>query len=261
MLLRTAPTSRRTPRSVHAMAAALCLTTALGLAGCSGDNTSDAPTNASSQETSSGGGLSQTSASPNAEASQSAGSGLATVDPNGPGSDATVWSPPDLKFHNENWSYWYQDDSVTNQEAITENGNLEGYRTYSHTCVGFARRDISIAVYNSTLDDATLSDVRVDGSIEVDDYAETARETVSLVRSDAGNLEGYNATFTGTVSDGSSTIPVTGYRFARTVKSYGLNFEVMLTCRQGTELSLEQWHEILSGIRIEGLDATTMEED
>ena len=81
-------------------------------------------------------------------------------------------------------------------------------RTYSHTCVGFARRDISIAVYNSTLDDATLSDVRVDGSIEVDDYAETARETVSLVRSDAGNLEGYNATFTGTVSDGSSTIPV-----------------------------------------------------
>ena len=105
MLLCTAPTSRRTPRSVHAMAAALCLTTALGLAGCSGDNTSDAPTNASSQETSSGGGLSQTSASPNAEASQSAGSGLATVDPNGPGSDATVWSPPDLKFYNENWSY------------------------------------------------------------------------------------------------------------------------------------------------------------
>ena len=92
----------------------------------------------------------------------------------------------------------------------------------------------------------------------VDSFTETSREKVSLVRDDGGTMEGYNITYTGTYAWADGTTAVTGYRFARAVGAAGLNFAVMLMCVDGEQLSPDQWHEVLSGIRIEGLSAGAM---
>ena len=84
---------------------------------------------------------------------------------------------------NENWDYWYQDDSVTNQDSITSRGNLEGYRTYSGRCVGFIVRDISETTHMSSLSDeeksASLAGTRPAPIACVDDLVEAGYDPIA----------------------------------------------------------------------------------
>jgi len=82
---------------------------------------------------------------------------------------------------------------------------------------------------------------------------------VEAVRDDSGTLPGYEETFSVTVnfSDAPNT-PMDGYRFDRRVGEKGFTFEVMLLCPQGSLIGLDQWHTILGGIRLQGIDAGAM---
>ena len=257
-------------RAVRALAAGLCLAVCLALSACiidrgstqsegsddSEQTRSSAPSPSAPRgpivsrrtDQPSPGTTGTTSAAPSAAPTTSA-----------PTAAPTPWTAPSLKFYNENWDYWYQDDSVTNQSAITSRGNLEGYRTYSGQCIGFIVRDISETTHlSSRSDDEKSSSLAGAGDVNVSSFTETSREKVSLVRDDGGTMEGYNITYTGTYAWADGTTAVTGYRFARAVGAAGLNFAVMLMCVDGEQLSPDQWHEVLSGIRIEGLSAGAM---
>ena len=248
-------------RALRTAAVGLCLTSCLtGMVACSSDG--EGSDNASSSGTSGTLGTASErpsiTAGPTASTSATPGT-LGTRDPNATAKPTDSWTPPEIHFYNENWDYWYQDDSVTNQNSITSQGNLEGYRTYSGRCVGFIVRDISETTHTSSRSDdeksASLAGTRLSN---VESFAETSREKVSLVRDDGGTMEGYNITYTGTYTWADGTTAVTGYRFARAVSAAGLNFAVMLMCVDGEQMNLDQWHEILSGIRIEGLTAGAM---
>ncbi|WP_250730105.1 hypothetical protein, partial [Actinomyces sp. 187325] len=256
-------------RVLRALATSLCVTGCLsGLAACSpGGQGSDATTASASSED--GGLLSaatarpsieQVQASPTATASTAAGGVGARPSDAAPGRPTASWTPPEVRFYNENWSYWYQDDSITNQDSITSQGNLEGYRTYTGTCAGFATRDINEATHFSGLSDEVLSANLLDGSANMDSFTETARERVSLVTDEGGTMEGYNVTYTGTYTWADGPGEVRGYRFARTVGDAGLNFVVMLMCRAGDEMTLDQWHEVLAGMRLTGVSGGPMGE-
>lgn len=248
------------PRAARALALGLCLSTALAITSCSssGDGSATASTGngviAPASQRPTAGAL----ASPTPE---SAGHGLGT--PRAPAptvSAAAPWTPPDLKFYNEDYSVWYQDDSVVNTDAVTEHGNIEGYRTYSGSCIGYETRDISPEIHGLGLDDDTMSASLVEvRETTITNYAETNRTTLSLVRDDGGTMEGYSITWSGvfTYDDGTSE-NVEGYHFARAVGEAGLEFSVLAMCQAGHSITPEQWHTILSGIRIEGLSAGTM---
>ena len=253
--------------AVRALAAGLCLAVCLTLSACiinRGSTRSEGPaepgqthSSASSPSSPRDPVVSRRTDQPSPGATSAAPSAAPTT--SAPAADPTPWTAPSLKFYNENWDYWYQDDSVTNQDSITSRGNLEGYRTYSGRCIGFIVRDISETTHMSSLSDeeksASLAGTRLSN---VDSFTETSREKVSLVRDDGGTMEGYNITYTGTYAWADGTTAVTGYRFARAVGAAGLNFAVMLMCVDGEQLSPDQWHEVLSGIRIEGLSAGAM---
>ena len=254
------------PRSaVRALAVGLCLTVCLALGACGGRDSTRSEDSAEPEQT-------RSAPSPSAprgpivsrrtdQPSPGPTSAAPTADPttSAPTAAPTPWTAPSLKFYNENWDYWYQDDSVTNQSAITSRGNLEGYRTYSGQCIGFIVRDISETTHLSPLSDEEKSSILAGTRLSnVDSFTETSRERVSLVRDDGGTMEGYNITYTGTYAWADGTTAVTGYRFARAVGAAGLNFAVMLMCVDGEQLSPDQWHEVLSGIRIEGLSAGAM---
>lgn len=253
-------------RAVRALAAGLCLVVCLTLSACIINRGS------TRSEGSDDSGRARSAPSPSAphgpivnrrtdQPSPGPTSAAPTADPatSAPTADPTPWTAPSLKFYNENWDYWYQDDSVTNQNSITSRGNLEGYRTYSGRCVGFISRDISETTHLSARsDDEKSSTLAGTGEVNVSSFAETSREKVSLVRDDSGTMEGYNITYTGTYAWTEGTTAVTGYRFARAVSAAGLNFAAMLMCVDGEQMSPDQWHEVLSGIRIEGLSAGAM---
>ena len=82
---------------------------------------------------------------------------------------------------------------------------------------------------------------------------------MEAVRDDSGTLPGYEETFSVTVnfSDAPNT-PMDGYRFDRRVGEKGFALEVMLLCPQGSLIGLDQWHTILGGIRLQGIDAGAM---
>lgn len=242
----------RPPRAVaRTLAAGLCLSTVLTLSSCWGSDDPPVVTSASESP------AVEVTASPTAPS----GSGLGTA--SGRTATATptlAWSPPNLKFYNEDYSVWYQDDSVINSDSVTSDGNIEGYRTYSGTCMGYETRDISREVYFLGQDDETMSSSLVEvKDSKISEYSETGRTTVDLVRDDGGTMEGYSITWTGvfTYSDG-TTENVEGYHFARTVGEAGLEFSVLAMCASGYNLTPEEWNTILAGIRIEGLSAGKM---
>lgn len=256
------PRSRRPARRTRMLAAALCLTTSLAVSACSGNNS--AATEESGPST--GSGLSVRTEQPSAPApapsptpSAAGGLGMATasaptVSPRGP------WVPPDLKFYNEDFSVWYQDDSVINTDSVTDRGNIEGFRTYNGNCIGYETRDISPEVYALGFADEPMSSSLVEvKETTISEYAETSRTTLNLIRDDAGTMDGYSITWTGvfTASDGTSE-NVEGYHFARAVGDVGLQFSVLAMCRAGYNLTAEEWNTILAGIRIEGLSAGSM---
>ena len=263
-------------RAVRALAAGLCLAVCLALSACiidrgstqseGSDDSEQTRSSAPSPSAPRGPIVSRrtdqpspgtTSAAPSAAPTTSAPTAAPTT--SAPTAAPTPWTAPSLKFYNENWDYWYQDDSVTNQSAITSRGNLEGYRTYSGQCIGFIVRDISETTHQSSRsDDEKSSSLAGAGDVNVSSFTETSREKVSLVRDDGGTMEGYNITYTGTYTWADGATAVTGYRFARAVGAAGLNFAALLMCVDGDQMSPDQWHEVLSGIRIEGLSAGAM---
>ncbi|SDM53097.1 hypothetical protein [Actinomyces ruminicola] len=266
-------TSPRFPishRSARALAVTLCLASglALGACGAGSDRAADSAT------TSSGSGLSLRNSTPGpaptptAAASSSSGNGLSPLSSKAPAATPApedkqtkeAWSAPSLKFYNEDTSVWYQDDSVVNTDAVSENGNIEGYRTHNGMCIGYETRDISERIHDLGLDDDTMSSLLVPVTDSViSDYNETGRETLDLVRDDGGTMEGYSVTWTGTFNyDDGTSESVEGYKFARAVGDAGLDFSVEIICSSGNNVSADQWHTILSGIRIEGLKAGKM---
>ncbi|WP_136192346.1 MULTISPECIES: hypothetical protein [Actinomyces] len=253
--------------AARALAVALCLSSSLALGACGSGSGSD---NASGAATAaSGSGLSLRDSTPvtvptiESQPSPSSAGGLSDRGTEAPTVAAPTkdsWTAPALKFYNEDTSVWYQDDSVVNTDAVSDEGNIEGYRTWDHTCIGYETRDISERIHNLGLDDDTMSSllVPVNESV-ITDYDETGRETLDLVRDDGGTMEGYSVTWTGTFNyDDGSTEAVEGYKFARAVGDAGLDFSVLIICASGSNVSAAQWNTILSGIRIEGLKAGKM---
>ena len=102
-----------------------------------------------------------------------------------------------------------------------------------------------------------------DVSIKTDDYT-TYQTTgtpspVEAVRDDNGTMPGYEVGFSGSVNfSNAPNTPVVGYRFSRTVGKEGYVLNVGLVCQTDTPASLEQWHTILAGIRVQGIDAGAM---
>ena len=231
------PRSRTRHRVARALSAVLCLT-GLALSACSGSSNSADP-------------------GPSEEGTPRATAEAPTIDP---AASSTPWTAPSLKFYNEDYSVWYQDDSVVNSDAVTDQGNIEGFRTYDGNCLGLEKRDISEVIHNNPLSDDAMSSALVDvKESNITDVNETGRDTVSLIRDDGGTMQGYTITWTGTyTAAGAEAQEVEGYKFARAVGDAGLNFSVMAMCRKGSGLSSDQWNTILGGVRIEGLSAGTM---
>ncbi|QKD79977.1 MULTISPECIES: hypothetical protein [Actinomyces] len=170
------------------------------------------------------------------------------------------WTPPALKFYNDDYSVWYQDDSITQQDSVTDRGNLEGYRTYDGYCLGYVIRDISSVYHQQRFDDDRYSRNRA-GQAEpiVHDFNSDKPEKLGLVKDDGGIMDGYSAHWTGiTDSKQWSQRDLTGYRFSRVVGDAGLRFDVWIGCESGHEISADQWHTILGGIRIEGMDSPAL---
>ena len=231
------PRSRTRHRVARALSAVLCLT-GLALSACSGSSNSADP-------------------GPSEEGTPRTTAEAPTI---GPSASSTPWTAPSLKFYNEDYSVWYQDDSVVNSDAVTDQGNIEGFRTYDGNCLGLKKRDISEVIHNNPLSDDAMSSALVDvKESNITDVNETGRDTVSLIRDDGGTMQGYTITWTGTyTAAGAEAQEVEGYKFARAVGDAGLNFSVTAMCRKGSGLSSDQWNTILGGVRIEGLSAGTM---
>ena len=238
--------SRRTAR---ALGAGLCLTTAFALSACGGDPipiTSAKTADSSATASASPSTTPRPTRTPSASATPSA--------------SPTPWTAPSLKFYSEDDSVWYQDDSVVHTDSVTDQGNIEGYRTYNGSCLGHVTRDISELIHNISLSDDIMSGSKVNvTNTSITDVNETSRETLDLVHDDSGTMDGYSITWTGVyTAQGAAPEDVEGYKFARTVNDAGLDFSVMVMCLKGSSISYDQWRTILSGIRIEGLTAGKM---
>ncbi|MBO3724531.1 hypothetical protein J5X07_05730 [Actinomyces bowdenii] len=268
------PARHRRPGALRLMTAAVCLTTALALSACgplggasgsSNSSTSSPGGNAVAKRTDKG------TPAPSASAPASSGTGVRTKDPKDPEktqaaspspspTTSPTWSAPSIKFYNEDTSIWYQDDGVVNLDAIDSSGNLEGYRTNSGQCIGYVSREASERVWSLRGDDAMLSSVLIKREQDVfSDYSAQGVVGADYVRDDGGTMPGYELAFTTNMKyDDGSTEAMEGYRFARTVGDSGFQFEVMLLCRAGHNLTVDQWHTVLAGLRLEGIDAKEM---
>ncbi|MCR2052086.1 hypothetical protein NSA19_04325 [Actinomyces bowdenii] len=269
-----ASSRHRRPGALRLMAAAMCLSTALALSACgalggssgsSGSSTPSPGSHAVAKRTDKG------SPAPASSAPAHKGTGVKTKDPKAPKetqaaspspspTPSPTWPNPTIKFYNEDTSIWYQDDRVVNLDAVGSSGNLEGYRTNNGVCMGYVSREASQRVWSLRGDDALLSSVLIDRKQNVfTDYSAQGVVGADYVRDDDGTMPGYELAFTATMNfDDGSSEPVEGYRFARTVGDSGFQFEVMLMCRAGHNITVDQWHTVLSGLRLEGIDAKEM---
>lgn len=245
------------PLLARAIVVAACLSLPLALASCSDSGKSSQAGPAQEPTTSETPAARPTLAEvdPPQIHSQKTPGDRPTLNP-GSNPDAT-WTPPALKFYNDDYSVWYQDDSITKQDSVSDQGNLEGYRTYDGYCSGYVNRDISGTYHNAQFDDDTYSYNRASRAEPiVYNFESDKPEQVELVKDDGGIMAGYSAHWTGTTD---STVwsqrELTGYHFSRVVGGAGLRFDVWIGCESGHEISVDQWHTILGGIRIEGMDS------
>lgn len=172
-----------------------------------------------------------------------------------PSAAPTQWPNPDVKFYNEDDSIWYQDDSVANSDAVGDEDNIEGYRTNNHACIGYVARESGEELFSPDGNDNSLTKRQIETEESaLEDYSPDDPVIVDLVRDDDATMEGYELTFTATYGSG----PVEGHRFARTVSQQGFMFSTMVICDSGSGLTTEQWHTVLSGLRLEGIDAVPM---
>lgn len=250
------------PTALRLLTVALCLSATLSLSACGSDGspntsprssrTSSAPS-PSASPSHSGVTLSQrTDAAELPSNSEASASPSPTASP--------TWSTPSIKFYNEDTSIWHQDDSVVNLDSVSSDGNIEGYRSNNNACIGFVSRETSQRVWSQRGNDSLSSTILIERQQQVmSDYNAQGAVAVDHVRDDGGTMQGYELAFTATMNYVDAPAePVEGYRFARTVGDSGFQFEVMVICQSGHNLSVDQWHTLLGGLRLEGLDAQAM---
>jgi len=129
-------------------------------------------------------------------------------------------------------------------------------------CFGYIATDINERYFitRNTIGDKELSDIAIRHQPKLfSDYQITQGPTaVEAVHDDSGTFPGYEAAFSTTATISDTPTPIDGYRFNRRVGERGIGVEVMLMCPQGTLIGLDQWHTILAGIRVQGIDAGAM---
>ena len=254
----------RHPAALRLLTAALCLSAALSLSACGSDGSpatsprSPRTSSASSPSASPSPSHSGVTLSQRTEAAEPPSDSEASASPS-PTASAT-WSTPSIKFYNEDTSIWHQDDSVVNLDSVSSDGNIEGYRTNNNACFGFVTRETSQRVWSQRGNDDLSSSILIERKQQVlSDYNAQGAVAVDHVRDDGGTMQGYELAFSATMNYVDAPAePVEGYRFARTVGDSGFQFEVMVLCQSGRNLSVDQWHTLLGGLRLEGLDAQAM---
>ena len=129
-------------------------------------------------------------------------------------------------------------------------------------CFGYIATDINERYFitRNAIGDKELSDIAIRHQPKLfSDYQITQGPTaVEAVHDDSGTFPGYEAAFSTTATISDTPTPIDGYRFNRRVGERGIGVEVMLMCPQGTLIGLDQWHTILAGIRVQGIDAGAM---
>lgn len=265
------PAPRRSrPAALRLLTASVCLSAALALSACGPTGSSGSSGSSSASASASHGGVTlaeRTGAAEDSGSTSTAESRPTTQEPTEPATSAApsptasaTWSTPSIKFYNEDTSIWYQDDNVVNLDSVSSDGNIEGYRTNNNACFGFVTRETSQRVWSQRGNDDLSSSILIERKQQVlSDYNAQGAVAVDLVRDDGGTMQGYELAFSATMNYVDAPAePVEGYRFARTVGDSGFQFEVMVLCQSGRNLSVDQWHTLLGGLRLEGLDAQAM---
>ena len=186
-----------------------------------------------------------------------------TASPSTPSPSATTWTAPSVTISSEDSSVWTHDDERIKKDSAGPNGTIDGYTVNANpACFGFVSSEAEERFYTLRgVGDDIQSKAALKSQQTIFSNYQTTQgpNLVEAVRDDSGTFPGYEETFsvTANFSDSPNT-PMDGYRFDRRVGEKGFTFEVMLLCPQGSLIGLDQWHTILGGIRIQGIDAGAM---
>ena len=176
---------------------------------------------------------------------------------------ATTRTAPNVTITNEDTSVWAHDDERIKKDSAGPNGTIDGYTVNANpACFGYISTTAEERYYSLR---GVGDDIQSKAALKSQQTIFSGYQTtqgpnqVDAVRDDSGTLPGYEETFSVTVnfSDAPNT-PMDGYRFDRRVGEKGFALEVMLLCPQGSLIGLDQWHTILGGIRLQGIDAGAM---
>ena len=238
------------------LALGLCLAASLTLSACGpahkGQLTVE-PANASAEASSS------SSPTPSEEPSPSASPSSSSK----PSPSATTWTAPSVTISSEDSSVWTHDDDRIKKDSAGPNGTIDGYTVNANpACFGFISSNAEERYYTLR---GVGDDIQSKAALKSQQTIFSGYQTtqgpnpVEAIRDDNGTFPGYEETFsvTANFSDAPNT-PMDGYRFDRRVGEKGFAVEVMLVCPQGSLIGLDQWHTILGGIRIRGIDAGAM---
>lgn len=247
----------RTPSRARRLALGMCLAASLALSACGPAHKgqlkvepADASAEASAEASESSSPAPSKSPSPTASAST-------------PSPSATTWTAPSVTVSSEDSSVWTHDDERIKKDSAGPNGTIDGYTVNANpACFGFISSEAEERYYNLR---GAGDDIQSQAALKrqqsiFSGYQTTQGPTsVEAIRDDSGTFPGYEETFsvTANFSDSPNT-PMDGYRFDRRVGDAGLELEVMLLCPQGSLISQDQWHTILAGIRLQGIDAGAM---
>ena len=231
----------RTPSRARRLALGMCLAASLALSACGPAHKgqlkvepADASAEASAEASESSSPTPSKSPSPTASAST-------------PSPSATTWTAPSVTVSSEDSSVWTHDDERIKKDSAGPNGTIDGYTVNANpACFG----------YVSTSAEERYYSLRGVGD---DIQSKAALKSQQTIFSGYQTTQGPNQVDAVTVnfSDAPNT-PMDGYRFDRRVGEKGFALEVMLLCPQGSLIGLDQWHTILGGIRLQGIDAGAM---
>lgn len=247
----------RTPSRARRLALGMCLAASLALSACGPAHKgqlkvepADASAEASAEASESSSPTPSKSPSPTASAST-------------PSPSATTWTAPSVTVSSEDSSVWTHDDERIKKDSAGPNGTIDGYTVNANpACFGYVSTSAEERYYSLR---GVGDDIQSKAALKSQQTIFSGYQTtqgpnpVEAVRDDSGTLPGYEETFSVTVnfSDAPNT-PMDGYRFDRRVGEKGFAVEVMLLCPQGSLIGLDQWHTILGGIRLQGIDAGGM---
>ena len=247
----------RTPSRARRLALGMCLAACLALSACGPAHKgqlkvepADASAEASAEASESSSPTPSKSPSPTASAST-------------PSPSATTWTAPSVTVSSEDSSVWTHDDERIKKDSAGPNGTIDGYTVNANpACFGYVSTSAEERYYSLR---GVGDDIQSKAALKSQQTIFSGYQTtqgpnqVDAVRDDSGTLPGYEETFSVTVnfSDAPNT-PMDGYRFDRRVGEKGFAVEVMLLCPQGSLIGLDQWHTILGGIRLQGIDAGAM---